>query len=55
MSSMDQNRGRTNEHVHAHTGVTTCDKGHSHMHLGLLVPRSRQVYMKDNIIMIWPV
>lgn len=38
MSSIDQNRGRTNEHVHAHTGITTCDKGHSHMQLGVTSP-----------------
>jgi hypothetical protein len=29
--SKDENRGRTNEHVHSYNGLTTCDKGHSHM------------------------
>jgi hypothetical protein len=38
MSSKDDVRGRSHEHVHAYSGVTTCDKGHSHMFLGVTGP-----------------
>ena len=34
----EQNRGKTHGHVHVHNGITTCDKGHSHMHPGVSSP-----------------
>ena len=33
--STDQNRGKSYGHVHAHIGITTCDKGHCHMYPGV--------------------
>ncbi len=34
----EQNRGKTHGHVHVHNSITTCDKGHCHMHLGVSSP-----------------
>ena len=38
MSTDERSVDRTTQHVHGHTGVTSCNNGHSHMHPGVSGP-----------------